>query len=98
MPAEGRTRRRLREILEALGFQVEALRPALGYWRSDHRADVLRWEGVGRVRDWPGLPVGMSVQFGSWNTMTDCVRNGVDVEREEGTFFDVSAKTRNASS
>lgn len=45
---------------------------AQGHWRSDVRADVYRWES------W--LPVGKNgkkVNVCCWETMTQCVKNGV---------------------
>lgn len=89
---EGRTRQRLRALLEGRGFHVDRLEPAQGYWRTDVRADVMRWEGSAQVYGWPGISDGLMVSLGSWNTMTDCVRNGIEIERDGGMFFDVSAK------
>lgn len=65
----------------------DRLDPARGYWRTDPRADVMRWEGDIRVKvngSWVTLAVG------SWDTMTDCVRNGLaaSINRQ---FVEVSA-------
>jgi len=72
MTREGRTRRKVRALLEAQGFIVEALIPAAGHYRSSPYADVYRWEGFG-TKD------GQQVSFCSWDTMTACAR-GITVE------------------
>jgi hypothetical protein len=88
----GKTRRRLARLLEAEGFQVDALTAAQGYWRTDVRADVNRWEGAGRANGRAGLSNGTRVQFSSWDPMTLCVRNGIQVASDGmATSFDVSA-------
>lgn len=74
MKREGRTRRKVRALLEAQGFIVETLTPAEGHYRTSPYADVYRWEGSGR-RD------GHSVTFYSWDTMSACAR-GIKVEAD----------------
>lgn len=85
----GRTRTRLAKLLEAafakVGMAVrvdpEDLHPAKGYWRTDSRADVYRWEGwASSGRDsWESVV--------SWHTMTELLR-GVELIRDRalGTF------------
>lgn len=90
--AEGRTQKKLRTALEALGFYDVILWPAKGHWRTDSRADVYRWEGqafaVGRsdYRD------GFRVSFCSWETMTACVRFGFELQRDGGASFEAVLK------
>lgn len=77
------------EIGVTARFEAEHLRPATGYWRTDIRADVYRWEGSGEKQIEDGTWMGISVD--SWDTMTDCVRHGVEVSRD-GAGYDASAK------
>lgn len=87
----GRTHQRLLVLLEAEGFTGIRVEPMKGHWRSSPYADVHRWEGAA-VRD--GLRVGVY----SWETMTDCVRNGIVVSARDkgcsGNGYEVSAKVR----
>jgi hypothetical protein len=78
--------KKLRTMLEALGFRDVRLHSARGYWRTDSHADVMRWEGQGETI------LGLPVTFGSWNTMTACVRQGIELDKERGAYFEVSAK------
>lgn len=84
------TREKLADLLRAEGFVVDAssLKDARGYWRTDVRADVYRWEcyEATRPQDNPNTP-GIGVTACSWNTMTDCVRHGIVVEREKSPCF-----------
>ena len=76
-------------MLESLGFRDVKLWPAQGYWRTDSRADVYRWEGQGATL------LGLPVNFASRDTMTQCVRDGIVLDKEPGcmsSFFEVSAK------
>ena len=84
MGAKGRIATKLRGLLEAEGFDVAFLTPAAGYWRSNRMADVYRWEGRGNAITVKGLPRGMPVSFGCWDTMTECARQGIHIERDEG--------------
>jgi len=81
----GKKRIRLAKLLEEafseIGMTVkvdpEDLRPALGYWRTDHRADVYRWEG------WAKTERSYVVGINSWHTMTELIAAGIKVERVE---------------
>lgn len=81
---------RLAELIAAQGYTVapEDLMPQTGAWRTDHRLDVCRWESVafvdGNGRRW-------MVQC--WDTMSDCVRYGVTIERDgrNPSYLEVSA-------
>lgn len=88
----GRTRQRVAErVAEALraeGFEMvvdpSSLYPAQGYWRTDIRADVMRWHGSVRVKnppDWSNSH--RTINIGSWDTMTDCAR-GLTIAWESG--------------
>ena len=85
--SEGRVAKRLRELLDARGFRSVELGAVLGRDRPDGRADVMR--GVGRAY-WGGHA--MPFNLGSWDTMTECVKNGIEVRRDDGAFFDFSSK------
>lgn len=66
----GRVRSKLAGMLsERLGTYIspDDLREAAGFWRTSGKSEALRWEG----------PKGI----GSWNTMTDCVRYGFNIEQ-----------------
>jgi hypothetical protein len=92
----GRVRVRLAEMLAArlhadgytVRFNPETLRPAQGYWRTDFRADVYRWEGsfeIYRHEEWT------QVMVDSWSTMTDCIR-GFDYEWDRPYHLEVFAR------
>lgn len=70
--------------------QPEWLRPAQGYWRSDFQADVYRWEGkfLRKLEDGSWF----ICTIDSWSTMTDCVRHGIDIDREKAWQFNCYAK------
>lgn len=86
----GRVRIKLAELLtEALKaehipwkcreVEPDDLDPNQGYWRIDHRADVMRWTGTVYVQlaedaPWRGMPIG------SWHTMSELIRKGVEVK------------------
>jgi hypothetical protein len=82
---EGRTKRKLRKMLEANGFHEVRLWEATGYWRTDSRADVYRWEGQ-------AVSNGLHVSLCSWNTMTACVQSGIEIKRDDVASFEISAK------
>ena len=95
----GRVREQLaavlqREISDSLpeGWKVEVtaenLLPQTGAWRTNHRLDVMRWEG--RVKLDRGFGW-RSAAIGSWDTMTACAKGGCTVTFDE-SFFDVGAK------
>lgn len=86
----GRVRRRLAELIAArltadgmiVRTDPEKLWPAQGYWRTDFRADVYRWEGqieILRHGQWAVTSVA------SWDPMTDVVR-GFDWEWDQFTL------------
>lgn len=60
-------------IGKAVSIDPSDLVPTQGYWRTNHLADVYRWEGWGRV---PGSQLEISIA--SWYTMTELVK-GVSV-------------------
>jgi hypothetical protein len=75
-------RRKLAEVLQrdlteaGLRVRVSAdeLDPQMGAWRTDHRLDVMRWDGrieIDYGTGWRWIPIG------SWDTMTDCCRGVV---------------------
>jgi hypothetical protein len=92
----GRTRIRLARMIEAklrdLGHSVRVdparLDPAQGYWRTDSRADVMRWEGWFEREIEPGRWMRQSIC--SWDTMTDCVR-GFEIWQDTGWSWEVGA-------
>lgn len=96
----GRVRERLARMLEAAftaigeeaSVQASELRPATGYWRTDHRADAFRWEGRCRVRLKDGTWTVRGLD--SWDTMTDCVRSGVTIERDRHSFLASANESR----
>lgn len=72
----GRVHRKLVALLEAEGFHGIEIRAQVGHWRSSPYADVHRWEGFATRA---GDSVCTSVY--SWDTMTNCVRYGIDVSK-----------------
>jgi len=52
------------------------LYPVRGYWRQT-KADVMQWTGVYEVG-------ARTVQIGCWESMTDCLRYGFEVDFEKG--------------
>lgn len=76
----GAKRTRLAQIFEKEhGFKIETIIVAQGRWRSDDRFDVMRWEAYGRKIGGSSL----TVWFGSWDTITDCVRYGFTLTPDE---------------
>lgn len=69
----GRVRKRIAELLQAQGFDVEAedLDTQEGAYRGPHW-DLARWF-ANCEKD------GKPVYIYSWDTMTDCVRHGLEV-------------------
>lgn len=66
----GRVRRKMAEKLsEALGTYIDPadLHSAQGHHRTSRLSEATQWEG----------PMGIA----SWDSMTDCLRHGFDVER-----------------
>ena len=85
----GRVRLRLAAMLSVeLGKFVppEDITPRLGAWRTRVGLDVCRWEG--RL-PWPGYKEGAPVMC--WDTMSECVRFGVGVERDSSGGLDAFA-------
>lgn len=70
----GSTAEALKVKLETLGFTRIELNPTRGFWLHSTQ-DCYRWEGHA-VFD------GCSAQLFSWNTMTQCVRSPIKVERD----------------
>lgn len=75
----GRVHKRLLGLLSEAGFCAIEITAARGHWRSSPYADVHRWEGSA-VRS--GEHVRRSIY--SWDTMTDCVKNGIEVSVVNG--------------
>ena len=91
MSARPKPSERLGELLEqALDIKLEdiKLHPARGHYRSSIYADVMRWTGYAKGPD------GIMRTFGSWDTMTACVRHGITVNADDRPFsFMVYAKS-----
>ncbi len=74
-------------MLEEFYFRDIELFPAKGHWRTSRFADVMPWEGRGI-----DILRGGPVNFGCWETMTECVRHGIVDPRkqhERGSFFEI---------
>lgn len=86
-----KTSEKLIEMLSGEGFEAEFLEGVEGVWR---KADVHRWSGLGldRMREPP-----RRLEVFSWDTMTDCVRNGFTVSREDVNATEVSANPKQPS-
>jgi len=69
-------RDRLENMLIEKGYAVELLWGVTGQWRKSIM-DVMRWEAQGKDAN------GHYFHIGSWSTMTECVRRGFSVTREE---------------
>ncbi len=70
----GRIHRKLIKLLQAEGFSSIEIYPQYGHWRSSPYADVVRWEGTAVRGDET-----ISRRVYSWDTMTACVRYGIEV-------------------
>jgi hypothetical protein len=70
----GPLRRRLARRLLEIGIVVDpsSFRAAVGYWRTDHRADCYRWEAWATIEGDP-----MPRPIGSYDTMTECAKHGL---------------------
>lgn len=90
----GRTRERLAKLLQDAGYEVapEQLKAVQGRYRSDPKADIFRWEAF---FDHDGIPANMV----SWETMTDIVRSGgVVVKNDDGTLYASSSEVSTCES
>lgn len=93
----GAKRRKLAELLKAEGYEMDMILPAQGVYRSSPFHDCYRWEGWGKR---PG--VNINIYFSSWDTITACVRNGIEIAPDtqwlhgglHHSGFTVSAKER----
>lgn len=89
---------KLRELLPP-GTQIEEpiIDPARGHW-THRQQDVMAWQGSVAVR-LPGTRRTQTLQLGSWDTLTFCVRRGfvlVDQRSEalHEVHFEAYAKPR----
>lgn len=76
---------KLTAMLEAEGYEVHALRPATGFWRSSPHADCYRWEAQ--------VTKGHQFSMGSWDTMTECAKMGIVVLKDHFGGREVWAKS-----
>lgn len=87
-------REKLCTMLCQEGFALHEgdLKPVSGYWK---KMDVYRWESVVKtgVDEGSGLG-GRTVLVVSWDTMTECVRNGIEVVEKNPYSFEVHAKEK----
>lgn len=84
----GRKRQRLAELLEAEGYLIDLITVAQGRDRSDFRRDIMRWEAWGKKilkHEPPGYTelANINTWFGSYDTITDCVRYGITLTPEK---------------
>jgi len=79
---------RLIELLEAEGLSDIVVYPNRG---PRHYSDILCWHGYANVN-------GVRRTIGSWDRITECVRNGIvcDLHADEEVYVMVNAKTRDA--
>ena len=91
----GAVRERLAELLaEAIPgarFDPADLVTQTGRWAQQRYSDICRWCGDGRDEH------GLNVHVASWDTMTLCARNGIEVTRDERSAlssFEVSARPK----
>ena len=72
----GRVRLKLAELIRAEGIWIEAsdLHRVEGRWTT---IDVMRWNGDNAI-----IPESIETTIGSWDTMSECVRNGIIVETD----------------
>ncbi len=77
----GRLKIRLAELLQAEGFEFSEydLRDTKGYYRSSPYSETVRWEGGGKTKDFGDLRIVIL----SWETMTNCVRFGIEVWHDD---------------
>lgn len=69
--------------------------PAMGWYRTSKYADVQRWEAVVR---WAPIQKGSNGalgNIGSWDTMTDCIRFGIELRRDGNRAHDFDAMSKN---
>lgn len=89
----GRLRKRLARLIEAHGFRVVRLHAAQGYVRAPRGTtgewdDCYRWEGYVRRAD---SESDLEFHIGSFDTMTECVRYGLRIERD-GSSYEAHSK------
>lgn len=81
----GRLRWKMAEMLQALGVEITpyTIYPTTGWYRTSRYADCYRWEGWGKTRALLNLPVGFDVHIYSWDTMTACARQGIELYQSD---------------
>lgn len=77
---DGATAKRLERLLEKAGYVVDFMMPTRGYYLHTV-ADCWRWEAWG----WSAADTAKrgKLHFYSWDTMTECVREGLVVDIDE---------------
>jgi hypothetical protein len=84
----GRVRERLAALIsEATGCTVrpEDLSSQIPHYASP-KWDCCSWDGEGTNS------LGLPVHYSSWDTMTECVRNGIDVTKEDAFQYEIHAR------
>ena len=87
MTPKERLAKELTKILESIGHSVypNRIHPVSGYWKKQ---DVYRWEAF-------TTPSGdvISKAINSWDTITDCLKYGFEIDFEDGEFIVSSGKS-----
>jgi len=68
---------------------------ATGFYRTSKYADVQRWWAVVRWKPFLGGSNGALGNIGSWDTMTDCIKFGIELRRDRNRAHDFDAMSKN---
>ena len=75
------------------GLRLENVRlyPAKGFWRTNKRADVQPWNGWADVvfESESGEVGSYPIAIGSWDTMTDLLKSGFTVTKDNYSGFEL---------
>jgi hypothetical protein len=93
----GEKRILLARLLEQEGIVVAPvdIDPAEGRWRNKTAGDGTRWWARGQAMGMSGLPDGFPLDLNGYDTMTACVRRGIQLHQDsrDGVWhYDVYAK------
>jgi len=87
----GRVRERLADLLRSEGFDVDGSELFWADGQNSHQTeDCYRWDayipGASRT-DMQPLPPGVKIYLHSWDSMTLCVRRGIEVAKDQDSAW-----------
>jgi hypothetical protein len=87
---EGKIALKVEALLDAEGFTVDSFWFQLGGYRTA-MWDLASWGAQGY---WKDMPAGFKTSVHSWDTMTQCTKRGIRIDRSDRCDCEVHAKAR----